>query len=156
MVAAFVLAIGLLGLAALQARSLQFNQSAYQRSHATFLAYDIIDRMRANLAQARLGSYAIDLNDAPPGSVDCQTTTACAATDMATFDLSQWKCSLGKWDDNNICSGTHNIEGALLEGDGSVEMDGTTVTVTIRWIDDRTKETDEDGYYSTFTTSTTL
>ena len=48
LVSMIVLAIGLLGLAQLQARGLQFNQDAYVRSQATVLAYEIIDRMRAN------------------------------------------------------------------------------------------------------------
>lgn len=48
LVALVILSVGLLGLAALQARSLQFNQDAYVRTQATLLAYDIIDRMRAN------------------------------------------------------------------------------------------------------------
>ena len=52
LVALIVLAIGLLGLAQLQARGLKFNQDAYVRSQATTLAYEIIDRMRANRANA--------------------------------------------------------------------------------------------------------
>ncbi|HLE93281.1 MAG TPA: type IV pilus modification protein PilV, partial [Sulfuricaulis sp.] len=48
LVALLVLSIGLLGLAALQTTSLQYNTGSYFRTQATFLAYDIIDRMRAN------------------------------------------------------------------------------------------------------------
>ena len=52
LVALLVLAIGLLGLAALQAQGLRFNHDAYVRTQATHLAYDIIDRMRSNRANA--------------------------------------------------------------------------------------------------------
>ena len=55
LIAMLVLAVGLLGLAGLQATSLRNNQSAYNRSQATQLAYDIADRMRAN--SAGIASY---------------------------------------------------------------------------------------------------
>lgn len=47
LVALLVLSIGLLGLAALQARGIAYSHDAYVRSQATFLAYDIMERMRA-------------------------------------------------------------------------------------------------------------
>ena len=53
LVAILVLAIGLLGLAALQARGLKFNHDAYARTQATYLAYEIIDLLRANEASAK-------------------------------------------------------------------------------------------------------
>lgn len=43
-----VLAIGLLGVAALQAFTLQSNQTAYYRSQATNLVYEVSDYARAN------------------------------------------------------------------------------------------------------------
>ena len=52
LIALLVLAIGLLGLAALQAQGLRFNHDAYVRTQATHIAYDIVDRMRANRANA--------------------------------------------------------------------------------------------------------
>jgi type IV pilus assembly protein PilV len=154
LVAAFVLAIGLLGLAGLQAKSLQFNQSAYQRSQASILAYDIIDRMRANLTEARNGTYTIAEGDGPPTATNCQAGGAtCITSTMATFDLAQWKCSIGSYDDDSACKG-FGIEGALLEGTGAVATNGNVVTVTIKWTDDRTKEGDD--RLTTFTASTVL
>ena len=47
LVSLLVLAIGLLGLAALQARGMRYNHDALVRSDANILATDIIDRMRA-------------------------------------------------------------------------------------------------------------
>ncbi|MEZ5447075.1 MAG: type IV pilus modification protein PilV [Gammaproteobacteria bacterium] len=46
LIALVVLAVGMLGIAALQARGMQYNTDAYARTQATILAYDIIDRMR--------------------------------------------------------------------------------------------------------------
>jgi type IV pilus assembly protein PilV len=64
LIALLILSIGLLGLASLQTLSLRFNTSAYYRTQATQLAYDIADRMRANRASANL--YAMDLENPPP------------------------------------------------------------------------------------------
>jgi type IV pilus modification protein PilV len=56
LVAVLVLAIGLLGLARLQMTVMKSNQSAYLRSQASLLAYDISERMRANRTAALGGS----------------------------------------------------------------------------------------------------
>ena len=66
LVALVVLSIGLLGVAALQLASLQANYGASQRTQATFLAQDIVDRMRANRDAAVAGDYDIDFGDAAP------------------------------------------------------------------------------------------
>mgnify|MGYP005846657843 CR=1 FL=1 len=54
-----VLAVGLLGLAALQGLSLQSGQVAYQRSQAVSIAYEVADFARANRSVASAG----DLQD---------------------------------------------------------------------------------------------
>jgi len=59
LVSMIVLAIGLLGLAGLQMSSLRNNLSAYHRSQATQLAYDMADRMRTNIADAKLGLTSV-------------------------------------------------------------------------------------------------
>jgi type IV pilus assembly protein PilV len=46
MVTVLILATSLLAMAALQSRSLQHNHSAFLRSQANIIAYDIIDRIR--------------------------------------------------------------------------------------------------------------
>jgi len=158
LVSVVILAIGLLGLAGLQARNLQFNYSAYERSQATLLAYDIIDRMRANLGQAVAQNYRILLNQAPPvDSQSCQAAGAnCNAAALAAYDLSQWKCSLGRFGVNGIAASGNcgNTQGALSQGDGSVTFNGNLVTVTITWIDDRSVT--GPNSISTFTASTVL
>ena len=61
LVTLLVLSIGLLGLAAMQVRSIKNTHSAYLRSQATYLAYDMLDRMRANMANIN-GYAGIDTN----------------------------------------------------------------------------------------------
>lgn len=57
LITVLILAIGLLGLAGLQSTGIRSNHSAYLRSQATILAYDIADRMRANRSAALVGAY---------------------------------------------------------------------------------------------------
>jgi type IV pilus assembly protein PilV len=57
LVAVLVLAIGLLGVAALQINATRANQSAELRSQASMLAYFMLDAMRANRDAALAGSY---------------------------------------------------------------------------------------------------
>ena len=48
LIAMLIISIGLLGVATLQIRGQQFNQVSYFRTQATFLAYDLMDRIRIN------------------------------------------------------------------------------------------------------------
>lgn len=115
LVTVLVLSIGLLGLAGLQATSLRNNHSAYLRSQATVLAYDIADRMRANRSSAGAGNYVIGLGD------DAPSGTAIAAT-----DLSDWKAALAQ---------------LLPAGDGAIAIAADdTVTITVQWDDSRGQE----------------
>jgi len=161
LIAAVVLGVGLLGLAGMQAQSLQFNYSAYQRSQANILAYDIIDRMRANGPEVLIGSYNQALGNGPTSNTDCQAAGAnCSAGDMAAFDITEWECSLGRWNEVAPCAG-RGIVGPLAEGDGSVVIGAPVaghvpVTVTITWVDNRTVAVGEPGHTETFTVSTVL
>lgn len=60
LVAVVVLAVGLLGLAGLQATSIKSNDSANLRSQASLLAYDVADRMRAMRTAAFEGRFDDD------------------------------------------------------------------------------------------------
>jgi len=62
LVSIVVLSVGLLGYAGLQTLSLKNNNSAYQRSQATLLTSDIVDRMRAD--RPNLASYSVGLGSA--------------------------------------------------------------------------------------------
>jgi type IV pilus assembly protein PilV len=97
LVAIVVLSIGLLGLAGLQAVSLNNNQVAYYRAIATQQAYDMADRMRANLGiplgtpgagGVRAGDYD-NLGATTPPDPGC-LSTGCTATQMRTTDHFQW------------------------------------------------------------------
>lgn len=112
MVTVFVVAIGLLSAAALQAVSKKAAFDAVQRSSANALAQDLIERMRGNRAQLKLyfgsdgTSRTVSLAK-PPSAQNCDSSSACSAAQLAAHDLYQW------W---------RGLEGAseqVLEGSGS-------------------------------------
>jgi type IV pilus assembly protein PilV len=84
-----VLAVGLLGIAALLLKSLQSGRTATYRTQAVNLAADLADRIRANrTAQADYGTlYA----DTPAAVGACDTTGGCSDADLAATDLFRWK-----------------------------------------------------------------
>ena len=115
-----ILAIGLLGLAGLQATGLQNNLSAYHRSQATQLSYDIADRMRANVAA--ISSYVSISPTSATAKASCITATGCPAASMAENDLFEWNTSL---------------TAALPSGKGTVTQSGSIYTIAVTWDDDR-------------------
>ena len=84
LIAVVLLAFGMLGIAALQMAALRSSQSSLQRSQATISTYAILDAMRANRDEARVGRYNL-------------TTKTCAVPDTGTLaqnDLAEWMGSL--------------------------------------------------------------
>lgn len=112
LIALLVLSIGLLGMAGLQAYSLRNNTSAYQRSQANTLVYDILDSMRSNRAAALQGNYNVGYTVDPSGS------------DQFAQDLYNWKQRLSL---------------LLPSGTGEVTCNSTTglCRVTVIWDDGR-------------------
>jgi type IV pilus assembly protein PilV len=94
LVALVVLAIGLLGIAALYLNSLQSGRTAIYRTQAVNLAADLADRIRANrTAQAAYGTLFADAEAEVAG---CYTTGGCIDTDLASSDLARWKGTLAQ------------------------------------------------------------
>jgi type IV pilus assembly protein PilV len=87
MVSIIIIAIGLLGIAGLQLLAIRNTTGAGLRTVATQLAYDIVDRMRAN-QQAVIGGYYTTLA-APSGSPACYTGT-CTPQQLAALDMEVW------------------------------------------------------------------
>lgn len=59
LVVMLILSIGLFGLAALQIASLKVSNGSNQRVQATFLAYDMMDRMRTNSDSDKAEDYNV-------------------------------------------------------------------------------------------------
>lgn len=120
LVSMLILSVGLLGLAGLQVASLRNNQSAYHRSQATQLAYDLADRMRTNVLG--VATYTAIPPSRAKVKEPCLTTTGCSQTDMAENDLYEW---------NSAVSAT------LPSGIGTITAAAGELTITINWDDDR-------------------
>ncbi|HSC67494.1 MAG TPA: type IV pilus modification protein PilV [Cellvibrio sp.] len=118
-VTVLILATSLLAMAALQTRSLQYNQGAFMRSQANIYAYDIIDRIRINrgAAGSNVTSYNVDYEGSPSGG------------GLVASDIKEWR---------------DNIKLSLPEGKGKIECQnaaaGATARVckvTIKWSDEQ-------------------
>lgn len=103
LIATLILAVGLLGLAGLQVTSIRNNTSAYNRSQATQLFYDMADRMRANKTESidpatgnviAAGAYLTIAPVDATAQVSCATTAGCTRAQIAENDLFQWHAAL--------------------------------------------------------------
>ena len=135
LVAMVVLAVGLLGMAGLQANSIRNNQSAYNRSQATQLAYDLADRMRANIS-----GVATYTTGTAAAIGNCKITTGCSPAEMATNDLFEWNSA---------------ISAALPNGGtGTITVTSTGEhSITISWTENRDDNTDGVSDITSFQTS---
>ncbi len=81
-------AIGVLGLAGLQVRSLGDSHASAYRTIASQQAYDIADRIAANLAGVAAGHYD-NLTAIVPSDPQCMSA-GCSVANMALTDHYQW------------------------------------------------------------------
>ena len=88
MVTVFVAALGLLSVAALQLVSKRNSYEAEQRTTASALIQDIIERIRANPGQ-RANYVSYDATERTEPSPNC-LNALCSATQIVAFDLWQW------------------------------------------------------------------
>lgn len=92
LMALLVFAVGILTVAGLQIVSKKTSFDAVQRTTATLVAHDIVQRMRANSA-AVWGNYLVDnVGGNTLSSTTCVGTgVTCSATQMAAYDLDEWE-----------------------------------------------------------------
>lgn len=95
LIALFVLAIGLLGMATLMMTSMQSSQGASQRSAATLATYDLIERMRANRDRAAVANSPYAGNPMATNLPTCHNQdTGCPVANIAQLDLARWRTNL--------------------------------------------------------------
>ncbi len=136
LIAMLIMSLGLLGLAALQAIGLRNNQSAYHRSQATQLAYDMADRIRANVAEANNGAASTYITQDPASATEqanCATVSGmCTPVNIAENDLYLWNAAISN---SNI----------LPLGVGSITVNGTVFSIIINWDDNHDGVVDSDS-----------
>lgn len=111
LVAVVILAFGMLGLLGLQTKALTLNQSSLQRSQATALTDDILDRLRTDKANAKLGRW---------NTLIGASSTSITGSNLWETDLRDWK---------------QQVETLLPQGAASVNVSAGTVTIIIQWED---------------------
>ncbi|CRL96799.1 MULTISPECIES: type IV pilus modification protein PilV [Pseudomonas] len=111
LVAVLILTIGLLGAAVIQLNALKYTDSARMTSQASFIAYDMLDRIRANSA----ADYAWERSERAPAS---SATASVRDQDLHDFEA--------------------NILGFAGESaKGAVSISANEATVSISWDDSR-------------------
>lgn len=113
LIAVLVLAIGMLGIAAMQATSLKNSQGSLERSQAVVASYGILDAMRANALVARGGNYNM--------AVSCTAPTATGS--LVASDQNAWITALQA-----------NMGGSAC---GGINCAANVCEITVRWDDQR-------------------
>lgn len=115
LVALVILSVGLLGLASMLTKGMRFNHQAYVRTQSTYIAYDLMDRMRANSAAG--ASYVFTADDFPDWAESLDDSVV--KSDLQSF--------------------VAQVQTALPGGDASISVDaGVTpnvYTLSMVWFD---------------------
>lgn len=154
LVAVVVLSVGLLGVASLQLASLRESNRSNERSLATILAYDIADRMRANIQGTANGKYLISAStspDAPTVSgnataldycrtdfTNTSTANICNGSEMAMADIYDWRMTV----QNSLPGGVGQIQCADADNTDADDCSaGSTFLITVMWDEQRSGNT---------------
>jgi len=116
LVAVFILAIGLLGVAGIQTLSVKSSANSNLRGVALYLANDMADRMRANPAAISAGQYDSMVGKAEAAS--CLADTGCTSAQMAANDKFEWD---------------EQVKNSLPNGTTAIAVAGGVHTITITW-----------------------
>lgn len=119
MVTVLVLGTGLLAMGALQAKSLQFNQSALMRSQANIFAYDIVERIRLNRGNKSVNvtAYNVEYSASAPSS-----------NARAQEDVTAWRSAMAKV--------LPDAKGKITCANAAPEVTTRLCTISIKWSDE--------------------
>ncbi|WP_207063345.1 type IV pilus modification protein PilV [Motiliproteus sp. SC1-56] len=135
LIALVLITTALLGATALQITGLQNNRSAYYRSQASLLAYDMADRLRVNAGYALANSSAYAFhseNDPLPSATSCITDiNGCTDGSLRDQDLREWAENFK--DVTGIGHDGADYRPLLPGGVGSVTASGSLYSITVSW-----------------------
>lgn len=117
-----VVSFGLIGLAGMGVVGLKNNHMSYYRSIATQQAYDMSDRMRANLGDTSGGVKGSSYNSISGAGTDpgCITSaTGCNFSQLAQYDQYSWNAANAAL----LPGGTGTVSGSMA----------TYFTITVSW-----------------------
>jgi type IV pilus assembly protein PilV len=134
LVSMLVMALGMLGIAALQTTTMRYQLGSTQRSAISVLLADYSERVRSNLAQAPgvvqtgtspylvSGNWADLSTEDITGYTDCgDATVTCTAAQLAAYDLAVWRKAVRE----KLPNGAAVVSGSARTG----------MTVTFMWQD---------------------
>jgi len=113
LVAIFILAIGLLGVAALQTTAITGNTFSRDRTMGLQLAEEMVDRIRANAGNN-------------PGIYNGLNTAACAGANPVLGDCTQWQARL-------LGTGLPGVFGNVVVNPNAPTPSTATVIVNVGW-----------------------
>ena len=130
LIALVILTVGILGSVAMLAVAKKSSFDALQRSVASTLAQDIVERMRGNSSDV-LASYEGVYGAADPGTAPtlCNSSALCSNTQLATADIYEWTQAIRGADTLYNSSNS----GGLVDGRGCIDVNNITVTITVTW-----------------------
>lgn len=142
MVSVAILAIGILGLAALQARTLMMGQSSFYRAIAADLATNLAERIRANQTPFLATSDSETQPASPPdfarcapvsGSISCQTQLSGRESYRVENEMREWYTSLV----SQLPEANFSLVSVAAAASGPAASH-LRYTLSITWLDDRT------------------
>lgn len=140
LVAILIISFGILGTAGLQMAGLRAALGANQRTTATLLAYDIADRMRANMAGVNANNY--QGYTATDQSATCLADVGCTAQQMAQHDTWEWGQAIAAQLPSGIgivCRDSSPDDGVNNASQVSAGCDGlgNIYVIKVWWLEDR-------------------
>ncbi len=137
MVSTLVISVSVLGMAGTQITSKRAGFEAIQRTAATSLAMDLIERMRSNpealssYVTTGLGGGTITVEPSPDCSYD--STNTCTIAQLAAHDLWEWEQAIDGATETRMVEGTPVSVGGLFDPTACVSVVGGAVTVSMAW-----------------------
>ncbi|MFT6915677.1 MAG: type IV pilus assembly protein PilV [Motiliproteus sp.] len=135
LIALLLMVTTLLGATALQITGLQTNRSAYYRTQASLLSYDIADRIRLNASYASGDNdrYSVDTDTpATPSATSCASgALGCSSQSLRDLDIREW--SEHFIDVTGIGHDNGDYKPVLPGGTGKVTASGAHFSIQISW-----------------------
>lgn len=137
MVSTLIVSVSVLGMAGVQISAKRAGHEAVQRTSATSLTMDLIERMRANpealtsYITTTVGGGSIAVEPSPDCSYDVGNN--CTPVERAAHDLWEWEQAIDGATETRLVDGDTIAVGGLLDATACVEVNGGATKVSMAW-----------------------
>lgn len=138
MVTIVITAVGLLGIVGMLVAGISSSNKSLYRSSAVYLANEISERMRSNLAGVKANAYAGVGSDSKVCRTSPSTITpsTCTPSELASYDVFDWKAQIAK----SLPGGTGTITNASGVG-VPWASDKNQYDIAVTWLEDKATST---------------